>query len=491
MGKKSYDVIVIGAGMGGSSCAALLAKRGLKVLLVEKNDRAGGKALSLSKKGFAFTAWVVVAAPILDNKFEEVLREIGMEDRVNLISGVKSDSIYISPSGEYKRLPYMEPGALDPEIIFDWLELKGEERDTAMNILTEISIMPPEDIDKLNDISFDEWILSRNPPRPLYAFIVSLMCDLMFMTSVDAVVAAEAVFGLQNLFLKSGGLFCEGGYGALAEVYCDAVRENGSRVIMKAKTEKITIENGQVTGIVTDKGAFKAPVVISNAGIQPTVLKLVGEEHFSNSYTNYVKDLLPSNGMIGMRYYLDKKVIESGYGVIFSDDTPWNMERFIKAKNNTIPRKGVIFFEVPDMYDPKAAPEGKQIVMTGYWCPADPNMTKTEKKKWIDMGEETMLKAFPEIADHIESKEMYSSTQVSRLTRDQVLPGQGGECIGLGQVLGQCWKDKPSVKAPIQGLFYVGCDAGGTGVGTQQAVDSGIKVTNQVLRYHRMHAASP
>jgi phytoene dehydrogenase-like protein len=56
MAKGSYDVIVIGAGFGGSSCAALLAKRGLKVLLLVYNSKAGGKAIALSKKGFTYTA---------------------------------------------------------------------------------------------------------------------------------------------------------------------------------------------------------------------------------------------------------------------------------------------------------------------------------------------------------------------------------------------------------------------------------------------------
>ena len=70
MAKGSYDAIVIGAGFGGSSCAALLAKRGLRVLLLEKNAKAGGKAMALSKKGFTYTAWVVIAAPIQDNCFE-------------------------------------------------------------------------------------------------------------------------------------------------------------------------------------------------------------------------------------------------------------------------------------------------------------------------------------------------------------------------------------------------------------------------------------
>ena len=118
-------------------------------------------------------------------------------------------------------------------------------------------------------------------------------------------------------------------------------------------------------------------------------------------------------------------------------------------------------------------------------------MTEKEKKAWKDMGEKVMLDAYPDLIKHVESKETYTPTHVCNLTRDQVLPGQGGECIGLGQLMGQCARTKPSVKAPVRGLFFVGCDAGGYGVGTQQAVDSAINVAEAVFRYHRMHEATP
>jgi hypothetical protein len=36
-------------------------------------------------------------------------------------------------------------------------------------------------------------------------------------------------------------------------------------------------------------------------------------------------------------------------------------------------------------------------------------------------------------------------------------------------------------------LYYVGCDAGGSGIGTQQALESGMKVADEVERYHRLH----
>ena len=81
MARTTYDAIVVGAGFGGSACAGLLAKRGLNVLLVEKNARAGGKAMSLSKGGYTHTAWVVIGAPVEGNYYEAVLKELGVADR--------------------------------------------------------------------------------------------------------------------------------------------------------------------------------------------------------------------------------------------------------------------------------------------------------------------------------------------------------------------------------------------------------------------------
>jgi len=82
----------------------------------------------------------------------------------------------------------------------------------------------------------------------------------------------------------------------------------------------------------------------------------------------------------------------------------------------------------------------------------------------------------------VESSERYSTSHVSNLTRDAVVPGRGGECVGLGQIVGQCGKHKPSARAPLGGLFYVGCDAGGYGCGTHQAADSGVNVADMVIR---------
>ena len=48
------DVIIIGAGMAGLTCGCLLAKKGLKVLMIEKNQKVGGCCTSFEREGFSF-----------------------------------------------------------------------------------------------------------------------------------------------------------------------------------------------------------------------------------------------------------------------------------------------------------------------------------------------------------------------------------------------------------------------------------------------------
>ena len=484
MADNSYDVIIIGAGFGGSSCAGLLAKRGLKVLLLDKNANAGGKAMSLSKNGFTYTPWVVIGSPVVDNIYQQMLDELEVADLATLAIPGTQGSFYKSPAGTYSRMPEADTDHLDPEVIFKWLEIPEEQQERPLEFFTNMALMEPEDVAKLDGQSFGDWITGAELPRALYAFIVSL-CDGLFMVPVDKLDAAEAIISLQGIFIRGGGVFSEGGFGKVAEAFCEAVRRYGSDVMMGTRVRRVIIEDGKVAGVETDKGEFKAPIVISNAGLQPTVLKLVGEEHFDQDFTKRVRELVPSYSLIGYRYFLSKPVTDAPFGVVFSDDGPWTQKRLDEAAEGKGSREGVLYFEVPSNYDPNAAPEGKQMLMTGCFCPPDPDLSKEELLAWASAGEEAAFGVFPELEAAIESKDFYTTRNVSSATRDSAVAGAGGETIGLAQIVGQCGSTKPSIKAPIEGLFFVGTDAGGVGVGTQQAIDSGMNVADAVEQYHR------
>jgi hypothetical protein len=66
-----------------------------------------------------------------------------------------------------------------------------------------------------------------------------------------------------------------------------------------------------------------------------------------------------------------------------------------------------------------------------------------------------------------------------------VLSGQGGESYGVALSVGQYGDERLNGESPIAGLFYVGCDAGGFGLGTHQALDSAVIVSRSVLAYRQ------
>lgn len=479
--EQSFDAIVVGAGFGGSACAALLAKKGLRVCLVDKNSRPGGKAMTVAKDGFRYELWPVIHAPAEGSVCETVLDLVGARDKVEVLKPGRQGSTYIDKNGAFCRMP--QDRTPDPIKIFQTLGVPEQHWPAAMEVLGALTLMSPEEAATLDDVSFADWLARYDVPQPIMSFL-SGIANGVFMVPIDRLAASEGISTVQQMFLRGGGLYCKGGIGRFAEAYCDAVEENGGRVMLRTGVHRIAVDDGRVIGVETDAGTLRAPIVVSNAGLQPTVLKLVGAEHFEPRYTEYVKNLEPSWGMMGTRYFLDRAMLDEPYYMIFSDGGYWDSERWAKTRDGEIPRDVVLWIEVPANFDPTMAPAGRQLVLTGVWCESDPDAPPERKQMWWDKIDEMMERLWPSFRSHVQRVEHYDTHDVSMLTRAATLPGTGGECIGLGQVVGQCGASKPAAASPLPGLYFVGCDAGGFGCGTHQAVQSGLDVARLVLARH-------
>lgn len=77
MTTAQYDVIVIGSGPGGSACATLLQKRGIKTLLIEKNSFLGGQMVSIEQDGYAYDLFPHGQVPTGHGGGHPVLRAVG------------------------------------------------------------------------------------------------------------------------------------------------------------------------------------------------------------------------------------------------------------------------------------------------------------------------------------------------------------------------------------------------------------------------------
>jgi all-trans-retinol 13,14-reductase len=84
--KDQYDVIVIGAGIGGLTCAAFLAKEGLSVLVAEQHSKPGGYCTSFKRKGFTFDVGIdFIMGVESDGVLSRILEELGIKSKIEFI----------------------------------------------------------------------------------------------------------------------------------------------------------------------------------------------------------------------------------------------------------------------------------------------------------------------------------------------------------------------------------------------------------------------
>ncbi len=484
-----YDVIVVGAGPGGATSAALLAKAGLKVLLLEKNSQAGGKTMTVSKNGFRYEYWPICAGPARDGSFQKLIKQLGLEEQVQVwLPDYLASAYYKDSSGEMRNviLPGQK-GLEDPVTLLNsilaWAGVTEKDLPEVMRCMGDMLALSPHDVADLDDATLQDWLGRYKIPPGVYTFLATIRCEGTMEVPIDAGSASEFIRIAQVTALGGGGFYIKGGLGRLSEALAQSVQDNGGDVLLKTKVERIDVQDGQVTGVFTSKGAFHAPIVISSAGIHPTVLKLVGEEHFDTSYVNYIKDLVPDWGFFGARYFLDKPVLEYPVYLYCSDKTVLTLEDLKKEESGWFPDDFYVYMGTNSLC-PGMAPKGKQFAWIGGTCPSDPKMKM--KPLW-DALEKKVAELWPWVVPHIVEREYFGPGQVAALVRDQVMPGQGGECFGLAQIAGQCGKHKPSPKSPIRGLYYAGFDAGCQGLGMHAAVESGMKAAETVQRYMASH----
>ncbi|MBW2422578.1 MAG: FAD-dependent oxidoreductase [Deltaproteobacteria bacterium] len=349
----------------------------------------------------------------------------------------------------------------------------------AVRFLAKMASLKESDIDKLYDVSAMEYVEQFKIPKGVRTHFLASFGEGAFEMSSDRTSAAEAIKIFQDATTNGGGRYYRKGIGHVFEVCAGAVEKLGGAVLMKTRVGSIDVEDGHVTGITTESGErFLAPVVVSSAGVRQTVLKLVGKKHYSTEYVGWITGLESNLACAGYRWVLNKPVLESPMYIYFPEGCVATFDEFEKmAAGEIAPSHSYIYLGTTSLY-PGLAPEGKQLVYAVMSCLGDPEL---DIQPYLDYVVARVRKLMPEVLDCIELEETVGPSNVPGLGNDAILPGQGGESYGLALSVGQAGNERLRGDSPIDGLYYVGCDAGGSGLGTNQAVDSAFNVSKMVL----------
>ena len=432
MGK---NVIIVGSGIGGLASGLLLAHAGHKVTIFEKNGIPGGRLSSYEKEGFKLDFGVHVISRGIKGPVGDVLRRVGIDNALEFTS-VRPLTNF---NGKSFRFPY-DLKELIPEEDFNGL----------MNFMKDIKSFTPEQVEAVDYISAKE-LLNNYTKNELVHTFVSRIGSVYCALPAWEISAGEFIrcMNWEASYRSSG--YPQGGCIAITNAYLEGIVKFGGEYHLNCPVEKIIVEDNRAVGVVAGGKEYRADVVVCNADLQASVLKLIGKEYFSPEYVETVENLKFSLGCPTFRIALDEKVTDIKMLSSFGKDGVNQEVYFDKLRRGIMPDALNLFVVVPSNFAPDVAPEGRQLISVALSMP------------------DTLETIIPNLREHIMWIDYMSIDFMERYA------GEKGCIIGVGQSSSQVGKYRPAIKSPVDGLYFVSSEAGGQGVGIELAINSAIE----------------
>jgi len=485
MDKDKYDVVVIGTGIGGSACGALLAQAGLKTLILEKNGRIGGICSSYEKQGFHVDYGTHMFSRGGKGPLGEVERRLNIPGRINFVQA--------SPLSHFKGLGFdlIQPdsGWGAPKFYYHLLKQLGlplSEAPNFIRMISYLSLMPDKYIDKWNHRSMEEFLLQFTDNPRVFSFF-GLTIGLFFVLPFWEASAGETIYCSKLMARDNALSYPMGGAVAVPQTYVDAGKDYGAKVLTSSNVSRIHVKSGAVTSVETKDGRqFAARAVVSSTSLKSTVFNLVGRRYFPSSYVKMVEDIKQSFIAVQAKIALKRKVFKAGVLTGFSlRDKSLNAYNLTRGDiedmyNDTlagrIPRIVPLYCPIPTNHDPGLAPPGKQLLTLCCGAPTLDVNLMDPYSKWIDAMLEAFEDTWPEVKGNIEWIDTFDVKFIEHWNGKL-----HGPAISTGQTMNQVVDQRPSIRSPIRGLYFAGDCAGGRGIGTELAADSAMACADELV----------
>ncbi len=493
-----YDVIVVGAGVGGLAVGSLCAKEGLKTLLVEQCDRVGGRAISIRGEEIMANgaewyqkligkqySWLPYSEPGLDEIISRKMLSWYTLD-------VGYHGVALNGDGYFRDLDDVlgtgvpmvgnENGTyIGDEFYMDVSGTKMDERLKKMVMEQGIPLhkfymgaakLKNEDFDALEKVSVSQWCKDNGlyENKTVFGMIHAVSTLITTINDPDDISIGD-IFRYMGTVInprfragkaKFGSGFTIGGIIRWSQAVANRFVDLGGELLLNTRIEKIIIENGKAVGVVLkDKSGasrqVQAAKVVSNIPVQDS-FKYMDKEEFPQEWADRSEKLY-GYGSIAPYFGLNKLVIP---------EREWNIgvkDTLVIPKEEGFEYNIYMCWNVQSQIDPACAPGGKHL-MTAY----APVTEKEAKDK------ELMVKACKLIIDYMERR--YPGF---RKSIDWAMFPTAWKLEGVAKSKTQAGTLKAPIEAPaVAGLYFAGDTAKGYGVAMDCAVAAGLICASRI-----------
>jgi len=447
---KHYDAIIIGAGIGGLAAGVLLAHAGKKVAILEKNALNGGRLTSWEKDGFHLDLGVHVISRGEKGPVMECLRRCGIEPELRF-NTVRPNTSY---QGEVFKFP-RDVAKYVPQ----------EDFDALMRFMADVTQISDEESHAYDNVSLQAF-LDRYTKNQFVHNAVNAICVVYIVVYEDTASAGEFIRCLNWESAARSSGYPEGGCVAIPNAYIKAFQGFGGELYNNTPVEKILVKNDAACGVVVNGETWTADMIVSNSDIKTTVFGLTGGEHFPKAYLDKVSALTYSECNIIMRIALKQKVTDIKMFSTVSETSKIEFKR--KLQQGVFDKSAAtVFLVVPSNFSEGICPPDQQLLMCASSVPY--GISRDLQDQIFDYTLNYLDNMFPGMKENIlwVDKTYYQDLED--------FAGENGNCIGIGQVVGQCGADRPRIQTPVKNLYIVGGDAGGGGVGIENAINSAME----------------
>lgn len=491
---KNYDVIIIGSGLGGLSAAALLAKTGKKILVLERHKIPGGNAQAFKRKNYLFDSAVHLAGGCIDGGIDTtglaslLLQSLGVSKHCEFIkvdpfyAAVFPDDRISAPLGlENFIRAHVEQFPEEKNGFESFMKLCAEIHQEAF-LLDQFTF---KELSKLN-ASHPKLAKYRNATLAdvLDEFLndrrLKSMCSALWLYLGLPPSRVSFLWWANMLisYVMEGAAYCKGSFQNLANGFVESLRANGGEILFSKEVEKILIENNKTRGVkLSDGEKIFADTVVSNCDAIKTFENLVGYENLPEWFSADLQTMKPS--LSGFVVYLatdlDVKALGASHEMFFYND--YDHEKIYNEQLSEF-SENCLAVTIPTLIDPSLAPEGEHLVTLMKLVSYDASKKwKEEKEKFANKMLEEAEKILPGLSGKIKYIECASPDTFERYTLNT-----NGACYGWEPSPEQTGTYRLDNKTNIEGLFLTGHWTRPAG-GVYGVILSGLQASRKILGY--------